>query len=662
MFRSTMIPFKKTLITTLIALSLSGCNDDSVDTTANPATSTPTAQTLRGEVTLIPTASNAQSSTANTNLKVLSGTTDVATGKTFANSNFSIATKPLTAQQLAQLRVELNACSDQLNALTCTILSAALHPEQLSGVAQVNLRSTLVDRLQRQQNLSLANAEKRITAYLGLAAGTTSQDIVNQNQFDPARFVSDHLNAAQATGATLDQQISKTVEAIAADPNLTHSYTPLLGLNPTVKFVGLELVKGALGKVGGDAIGKGLSFLGLGAEFEQSERHAEIMNQLNSVNSQLRQISGQINEIQNGVKETIRRIEQIDQRLESAAQQQRIQKLLTQTTALVEYTEQIKVTLFDLQNAHMLNSSSQPNERRRLKAAIENLLAKRTVLSATLEGTVGNASLVANLVDVKFPQPTVVDPLKVSFFGPDTINSITDVVRYYDELNTMSYYLFMEYYNALDQENNVAAQDCPETLSPFASYNRQCQLYHELKSARESYLKLAPQESLPVSNMFIYIYEKYDRNILPTVVYPAGDFNNIQFNRNTGTTQAVLNRIVYPSLTPQQQNEITNLATWQYLETPSTWFGMFVRPAEGGKIIKDVAIANGAPASAFVTSSGKHAWWSVGSGNDWQQRSTISNGNPTDPNTDAKFVVLGQLKNMSEVEKYMGTVIASRFR
>lgn len=653
MFRSPSL-LQKTLMTTLIAASLSGCNDNE-DTPK-------TAQLLRAEVTLIPPTGNNQSVTANSNLKVMSGSTQVATGKTFANGNFTLTTTPLTRAQLKQLRVELNACSDKLNALTCTMLSASLNPAQLAGVAQVNLRSTLVDRLQRQTNLSLAQAEQRITAYLGLATGITSQDTVSQNLFDPTRFVSDHLLAAQATGATLDQQIGKTVDAIATNPNLQQRYTPLLGLNPIVKFVGLELVKGALGKVGGEAVGKAMSFLGLGAEFEQSERHAEIMNQLNAVNSQLRQISGQINEIQNGVKETIRKIEQIDQKLETAAQQQRIQKLLTQTTALVEYTEQIKVTLFDLQNAHQLNSSLQPNERRRLKAAIETLLAKRTVLSASLEGTVGNASLIANLVEVKFPQPTVVDPLKVTFFGPDTINSIMDVVKYYDELNVMSYYLFMEYYNSLDQESNVAAQDCPDILSSSTAINRQCQLYHEVKSARDSYLKLSPQESLPVSSMFLQVFERYDRNVLPYVIYPAGDFNNIQFNRNTGTTQAVLNRIVYPSLTPQQQTEVTNLTTWTYLETPSTWFGMFVRPAEGGKIIKDVAIANGAPASAFVTASGKYAWWSVSSGNDWQQRSTIINSNPTNPSDDAKFVVLGTLKNMSDVEKYMGTVIASRFK
>jgi hypothetical protein len=656
MSQSTLALLQRTLLATLIAASLVGCHDDDEDE-ITPEVPKAT-QTLRGEVTLV-------NPVANSDLKVLSGSTQIANGKTFANGNFSLSTTPVTAQPLERLRIELQACSDKLNALSCTILSSALDPKKLSGVAQVSIRSTLVDRLQRKSNLSLADAEKRISTYLGLFEAVTSQDAVNTNLFNPAHFVSAHLIEANKTGISLDQQINKTVDQIAADPTLQHSYKPLLGLNPLVKFVGTELIKGAISKIGGEAAGKALSFLGLGAEFEQSQRHAEVMNQLNGINTQLKQITGQINEVQVGVKETLRKIELIDQKLETVAQAQRIQRLLTQTTALVDYVEQVKVTLFDIQNAHQLNSALQPNERKRLKAAIETLLAKRTVLSSTLDGTAGNPSLIANLVEVKFPQPLTVDPIKITFFGPDTINAIQDVVKYYDEINTMSYYLFMEYYNALDQENNVAAQDCPEVLPASGSINRQCTLYHELKSARASYLSLGPQESLPISNMFILVPEIYKKSNLPLVFYPVGDFSNIQFNRNTGTAPQVLARLTEPNymqLDPTARNEMLNLATWEYVTGPY-WFGVFMRPAEGGKSINTAAVANGAPASAFVTANAQYSWW-INYGdttNDWQQRSTKKDF-VVNPNDNAKFAVMGKLKNMDEVEKYMGKVIASRFQ
>lgn len=649
--------FSKTVVATLIATSLSACHQDN-DDDHSPTVIEPvkTVQTLRGEITL------AKPST-DTQFKVFSGTTEVANSKSFNNGNFLVETLPVTEQQLKQLRIESKACTDTLVELSCAILSTSVTPKQLNSIIQVDVRSTLVDRLVQQKNLSLADAEKRVSYYLMLPEDLSSQDGVDPNLFNAARFVSDHLMEANKAGIGLDAQINKTVDQIAADATLQHPYKPLLGLNPLVKGIGIELAKGAVGAIGGELMGKALSFMGLGSDFEASERHNEIMAQLGQVNQKLDVMSNQINQIQSGVQETLRQIEKIDVKLESAAQQQRIQQLLTQTTALSEYVEQVKIILFDLQNAHQLPSSLQPNERKRLKTAIENLMTKRTLVSSTLNGTVGNASMIENLINVQFPQSS--DLNKTVFFGPKVITAIQNHVQYYDDINTMAYYLFMEYYNALDQENNIPAQDCPDTLSSSVTYKRQCVLFHELKTARNNYLALAPQAELPVSSMFINVYQGYRKDILPYVIYPVGDFNYIQFNDNTGTTQNVLTRLTRPeylTIDPTARNEMLNLANWMYMETP-IWNALFSSPAFNRGMLKDVAVANGAPASTFVTATGDEAVWvndATGQPR-WSRRLTTTNAVENNFNN-AKFVVLGQLKNINEVEKYMGKVIANRFK
>lgn len=646
--------FSKTVMTTLIAASLSACHQDNDDDDVIIIEPVKTVQTLRGEITLA-------KSPAETQFKVLSGTTEVANSKSFNNGNFLVETMAVTEQQLEQLRIETRVCSDILVELSCTVLSTSVTPGQLNSIIQVDVRSTLVDRLSQQKNLSLVDAEKRVSHYLMLSEDLTSQDGVDPNLFDAARFVSDHLMEANKAGISLDAQINKTVDQIAADATLQHQYKPLLGLNPLVKGIGIELAKGAVGAIGGELMGKALSFMGLGSDFEASERHNEIMAQLGQVNQKLDLMSTQINQIQSGVQETLRQIEKIDVKLESAAQQQRIQQLLTQTTALAEYVEQVKIILFDLQNAHQLSSALQPSERTRLKTAIESLMTKRTLISATLNGTVGNASMIENLINVEFPQSS--DLNKTVFFGPKVVNTIQNYLQYYDDINTMAYYLNMEYYNALDQENNIGAQDCPDTLSASVTYKRQCVLFHELKTARNNYLALAPQAELPISGMFINVYQAYRKDILPYVIYPVGDFNYINFNNNTGTTQAVLVRLTENlGIQTTVRDEALNLANWMYMEN-SIWNGLFGSPAFNKGTVKDVAVANGAPASAFVTATGDYAVWvNDPSGQTrWSRRLTTSNA--VENNFDnAKFMVLGQLKNISEVEKYMGKVIANRFK
>ncbi|AKU24166.1 hypothetical protein [Massilia sp. NR 4-1] len=651
------------LLAALAATSLLGCSGSSTSTVEQPPVveQPKSAQLLRGEVTLGAPVTGAK-------VRILSGTSEVGADTTIDNGSFALTTIPLTEQALKALRVEQQACVDAANILSCATLSASLEGAPLSGIAHVGVRSTLVDRLVRNKQMKRADAEKRVTAYLGLDEGILAQDMVDPNLFNPSRFVSETFKEAQAGGISLDKQLDALVDKLAADPALQRKYPPLLALNPIVKTVGVELAKGAIGAVGGELAGKAMSLLGL-SDDSMSRDLQEIKGQLADVNRRLDTMSRQLDVIETGMKQTLRRLEQIDIKLDDLARRQLAQRVLTQTTALVSYVEEVKNITLDLRRAGTQPLPIQASERKRLKTAIENLISKRSLISATLAGTAGNPSLIASVVDSEFPKPAILDMAKDVFFGPKVINSIQNFVRYYDDINILSYYLLIEYYNALDQENGIRFASCPLTPATGVNYKMQCNLFYELQTAREAYLQNGPQESLPVDGMFLVVNQSYA--VPPNVIYPSQDFNYQIFGEYTGrggqsAVNSTMDMKVYPDLSKAQQDEVRGLVkTWYFME-PAAWFGLFIRYTPSGGNVRKIAVDRGAPESAFVTVTGDYAIWSLDTSrkNPWVRVSTnTGSADASERGFDnAKLVLWGQFQRKSDIEKYMGKVMAARFQ
>ncbi|UTY58175.1 hypothetical protein [Massilia sp. erpn] len=651
------------LLAALAATSLLGCSGSSTGNVEQPPVveQPKSAQLLRGEVTLGAPVTGAK-------VRILSGASEVGADTTIDNGSFALTTIPLTEQALKALRVEQQACADAANILSCATLSASLEGAPLSGIAHVGVRSTLVDRLVRNKQMKRADAEKRVTSYLGLEEGILAQDMVDPNLFNPARFVSETFKEAQASGISLDKQIDALVDKLAADPVLQRKYPPLLTLNPIVKTVGVELAKGAIGAVGGELAGKAMSLLGL-SDDSMSRDLQEIKGQLADVNRRLDTMSRQLDVIETGMKQTLRRLEQIDIKLDDLARRQLAQRVLTQTTALVSYVEEVKNITLDLRRAGTQPLPIQASERKRLKTAIENLISKRSLISATLAGTAGNPSLIASVVDSEFPKPAILDMAKDVFFGPKVINSIQNFVRYYDDINILSYYLLIEYYNALDQENGIRFASCPLTPAAGVNYKMQCNLFYELQTAREAYLQNGPQESLPVDGMFLVVNQSYA--VPPNVIYPSQDFNYQIFGEYTGrggqsAVNSTMDMKVYPDLSKAQQDEVRGLVkTWYFME-PAAWFGLFIRYTPSGGNVRKIAVDRGAPESAFVTATGDYAIWSLDTSrrNPWVRVSTnTGSADASERGFDnAKLVLWGQFQRKSDIEKYLGKVMAARFQ
>lgn len=649
----------KTLLAGAAAAALQACGSSDRAAASPDASEPKSVLHLRSEISLARPLSGGSA-------KALSGSTTVASGSIYDNGNLVLDTSALTAQAARQLRIEAQGCADQANALSCAVLSAIVNPDDASTITGVNVRSTLVERLVRLKGMQQAAAEQRVSNYLMLDAATTSQQLVDQNLFSPARFVSDNWLAAQSKGLSLDQQIGQLVDSIAADATLQRQYKPLLTIAPIVATIGIELVKGALGKIGGEAMGSVLSKIGLNTD---AANHTAVMNELKGIASQLSAMSQQLSTVESAVKQTMAKVEEVSKKVDDVAQQQRALRLLTQTSQLLALVEKVKRAYWDLQNLPQVSATQQAAEVKRLLAVIESIQGDRAQISAALNGTPGNSSMVATMVDFQFPKVAVPDYNKEVFLNQKTLKSMSDFVQYYDNVNLMAYYLIMEFYNYADPAS--ATQSCPETLSSGVSYTLQCMRYQELKQARADYISQGPQETLPVPSMFVNVYQGY--TAMPWVLYPAGDFNYQSINGVTPDAGSFLARQVYPDLTAQQQSEVTAMANWDYMK-PVFWYGMFARPAVSGtsqaKVLKDVAIANGAPTEAFYTASLNLAAWvrTTDSGPQAFNRVSTTTGSldvdqNKNPRTteDAKLIVLGQFKSRAVLERYLGKVMAARF-
>lgn len=650
---------RQALSVALSAGLLLGCSSNGADIPAVPEPVT-ASQQLRGQLIL-------GGPVADAKVRILTGADEVAADTTMDNGTYSVLTRPVTEQALTALRVEARSCLDQQEKLSCATLSAALAPGSLAAIHRINVRSTLVDRLVRQRGMTTADAEKRVSAYLTLEDGTLAQDPANTRIFSAAAFVAETYREARAAGLSLDQQLNVLVDQLAADPALQRQYKPLLTLNPIVKGIGMELAKGAVGAVGGEIGGRIMASLGLKSDDGAGERHAEVLARFDALNTRMNLLGMQLEQVQAGINATLKRLQEIDLKLADVARSQLAQRLLTQTSGLSPYVEQVKVAMWDLARAGKLKDlDKQANERQRLKGVIADLLKQRTIISSTMNGTVGNPSMVISLVESQFPKEVAPTPNKEVFYGPKTVQAIQDVVRYYDEINTMAYFLFINYYNVLDEEGGKQPTVCPETPAAGTADSIQCSLYYELKSARAAYLALGPQESLPAPNMFLAISPTYQR--LPYVIYPAMDGNFQLFGNNTGIggkggVTAFMDSHVFKGMGAAQVDEIRNLADWNFMEH-FVWTGMFTRFSSENKFLESM-VERGAPAGAFITAQGDRAAWSyyAGDSTPWRRNSTYTgfSDSPERAFNNGKLMMYGQMKSKADVERYMGKVLAARF-
>lgn len=643
-----------------VASALPGCSSNSAAPGAPAEAGAATvSQQLQGQVTL-------GSLVSGSPVRILNGDTEVASD-TLYNGSYSVLTTPLSEPALQALRAEARACLDSNNDQSCVTLSAALPGKALGAVHRINVRSTLVDRLVRRNNYTQDAAEKRVSTYLMLDDYVKAQDPADSNAFSPARFVAETYREAQVAGASLDQQFDTLAGQLAADPELQRQYPPLLRLNPIVTGIGIELAKGAVGAVGGEIGGRILSSLGLASDNGDAQRHAELMAKFQDLDIKMNRLGAQIDQVQAGVNKTLQRLQTVDLQLQDAARQQLAQRLLTQTTSLAEYIEQVKTTMLDLQRAKYKDLKGQASERVRLKAVIEALLSKRTLISSTMNGAGGAPAMMTSMIESEFPKLTTADSNKEVFFGPRAVQAMQDFARYYDEINATAYILFINYYNALDDENKVATAPCPDTRVAGTVYSNQCELYFELKAARDSYLAQGPQENLPATDMFLAVNPAY--KLMPYVIYPGFDANFRVFGANTGRSgqsavPATMDMYLYSGMGQAQASEIKNMADWRFMDY-FAWYGIFTRYSSGDKFLESV-VARGAPASAFVTATNDRAAWTFNenASDPWQRVSTVTGFTDSKDRAfdNAKLFLYGQLKNRSDLERYMGKVIAARFQ
>lgn len=595
-------------------------------------------------------------------IEIFDGKTVLATTKTFDRGTFS-ADVELSSPKVV-LRFEAQACLDADKPSSCATLSATAPANTFPAALKLNLRSTLAERLMARSDLTRAAAEKRVSRYLKIPAELTSQDFVALDVFDPWVLADEQYALADAFERSLEAQFDALADHLAEHSDARQSYASTsVSLNPIAKTVGMELAKGALGKIGGEATGQVLSLLGMGDEALAEERHAEIMAQFEQLGGQMRALTEQVERLQTSVNSVLRKIESLNLAVMTVLQKQRAQALLTQTTALSEYIQQVKSISVDLEHAPQLSPKLWRSERNRLQRAIENLVAKRSLISAALLGEGGSPSMIASLIDVEFPMPLEPDGRR-QFLSYEKLESIRNFVMFYDEVNTKAYYLFFEYLNFVDTENEVDQKECPDKL-PSSGASTQCRWWHELLKARTEYLALAPQEQLPDANMFLDIPVAYKKTDLPSVIYDvgkvlAGPLDEGGLNSQSPVS-ARLERLVYTKRSAEVADEIRTLADWKNLDRSSSWSQFFFMPMRvaGGVSMSDVAIASGAPKAAFGAGEADAFHWLPQPNGSWILPSTrtalITTG------THGRYLVHGKLKSMAQVDKYLGKAITRRF-
>jgi hypothetical protein len=259
--------------------------------------------------------------TATANAPVVGGRVDVfdSAGKQVKDpSDGPITTDPngtfsgVVPQMPSSYRVTISGGHVDDQAFTGT-LSAEGTSERDVETVSVNLVSTLVDAYQRAKpGTSVATAGLRVAQFLELPPSNRPAELLDAPQ---SWFNADAFTQAAASDGGLDAYVTKLARRAATDSHAHQAFMPVMlgagaGTNAgaagpvlrnawaeVAKYVGGQLVNGAISYVGGAAFGWLLDKLGIirstKSEFEL------VRDQLAVIQQQLNYITGQLNALMN---------------------------------------------------------------------------------------------------------------------------------------------------------------------------------------------------------------------------------------------------------------------------------------------------------------------------------------------------------------------------
>ena len=367
-------------------------------------------------------------------------------------------------------------------------LSAYVETEgDFHDAIDVNIVTTLVDRVRMAGELSAEEAERRVRHFLSLPDDLSIQsDFRFSNDFDPRLFMQSAADEVEEGPGGFDYYLDILTDDILSGLDFQRSYarqTPLLGSPTIMTTIAYGLISGAASNVGDNAMGRILSGLGLG-------KSQDVINKLQEISKQLGAIEGKVDEV--------------NKRVADLAKQVADAGLAKEVSALnVMYKDlQLLPSLPAAEQKRVLRGSAYSKG---LLERISELEDKRTLFSETLTGA--NGASTSSVIKVHANSLS----LGQKFYSIRHENELKAVVNFYDTYNIQLYYLLMELYRFEEAENiaqcKKTALEEGQTVDCDAQESLQgliIQRKKELDDARAIYLAMLPRP-LPSDNAFIQL-------------------------------------------------------------------------------------------------------------------------------------------------------------
>lgn len=335
-------------------------------------------------------------------------------------------------------------------------LSSYVQPFSADGFGtEVSAVSTLHDRLRLAAHMSGTDAESRLTAYLNLQPGRSPQaSFLRTNDFNSAVF----MRALSESGLEFDAFFDSIVADVMASDESQRSFRGGLQVTPAASVIGMQLINGAVSHVGGTAMGKILSGIGMG-----SGDHAEVMARLNLIEDKLDEVAKAMTDVMAGIADL-----KVDIRQQSLG-------------------THINLTMDVMDDLRYLDSypvGERAQAQQDIEKKIIRLEADYTMIARVMDGKLGTSSLIQAFAET----------LKVNqrFYSAQHRQRLVDFVEFLDAINIQSYYLIIERYRALEARGEGSHQ------------GKINQLADQLAQGRNSYLKRIPP-ALPHANAFIHL-------------------------------------------------------------------------------------------------------------------------------------------------------------
>lgn len=442
-------------------------------------------------------------------------------------------------------------------------LSAYLFPFDSDWEVFVTPVTTMADRL-RLRGIAPADAERRLAAYLGLRPGRSIRsDFRFLHDFNSGEFMREARNRG------FDAFVDEIVSEIFTDPEAHRSFSQdLLQAPRLASALGMELIKGAVGEVGGTLAGKLLASLGVEDAADES---AKILRTLQEINQQLLVLQATVDEIAREVK-----LVQVNLATESAKE-------------VIGFT---RTTWKDVQNLAKLSGDEQERARRRtIDFIIHTLSHHRDKIADMLN---------AELSTADSPIQLYAEYLRDShrFYSVGLNNRFIDFIEFYDAYNVWLHYLL---FDALHSEALLATGKPSEEVPLIAE---------QFQAARNRYLQRLPPKEWPHSGMFIEI---------PTLrMWYASEETHGYPALTKGTTPH--RNHVQDSMLPDQ---LMRMGGWRVSPTGklNNWKLTSNGPLEGFRGGFGAIVARGAPAHIFKP--GVYWYWVEGSPKDLMGDGTI---------------------------------------